>query len=355
VAHSEVTVDLKPVALDAMGGDNAPEATVAGAVRAAAQYRLPVLLVGDREALERELKKHAPVPGGVEVVHARTTIGMDESPGPALLRKRDSSIVVATDLVRDGKAAGVVSAGNSGAVMGAAALRLGLLPGLERPAIAMVMPNQRDGVILLDVGATVDTKPEHLCDFARIGSVYAHCLLHIEHPRVGLLNIGTEESKGNAVVKQASPLIQEAGLNFVGYVEGQDLALGEVEVVVCDGFVGNAILKAVEGYGELFWSMARSALSGSLRGRIGGWLLRPALRRVASKFDYATYGGALLVGVNGICVIGHGRSSPEAVANAVRMAGELAEQQVLEQLTSALRRRSEAAAASASVEKQLSG
>ncbi len=334
-----------PVALDAMGGDNAPEATVAGAVRAATQHGQAVLLVGDQPTLERELRKHAPVPGGIRVVHAPTTIGMEESPATALLRKRDSSIVVATDLVRDGKASGVVSAGNSGAAMGAATLRLGLLPGLERPAIAMVMPNCRDGIIMLDGGATVDTRPEHLCDFARVGSVYAHCLLHIEQPRVGLLNIGTEKSKGNAVVKQAFPLIREAGLNFVGYIEGQDIALGEVDVAVCDGFVGNAILKSVEGYGELFWSLAKSALSGSLRGRIGGWLLRPALRRVAMKFDYTAYGGALLVGVNGICVIGHGRSTPEAVANAVRVAGELAEQQVLDQLASALRRRSEAVAA----------
>ncbi len=335
---------MKPVALDAMGGDNAPEATVAGALRAVAQYSLPILLVGDRTALEHELRKHGPATDLIEIVEARTTIGMDESPGPALLRKRDSSIVVATDLVREGKASGVVSAGNSGAAMGAATVRLGLLPGLERPAIAMVMPNRRDGTILLDVGATIDTRPEHLCDFARIGSVYAHCLLHIEQPRVGLMNIGTEESKGNAVVKQAAPLIRDSGVNFVGYVEGQEIALGDVDVVVCDGFVGNAILKSVEGYGELFWTMARSALSGSFRARIGGLLLRPALRRVASKFDYATHGGALLVGVNGICVIGHGRSSPEAVASALRVAGELAGQQVIEQLTTALHVRSEAAA-----------
>ena len=330
---------MRPVALDAMGGDHAPEATVAGAVRAAAHYRVPILLVGDQASLERELKKHSPTPSGIDIVHAASVIGMDESPGPALLRKRDSSIIVAAELVKAGRASAVVSAGNSGAVMGAATLRLGLLPGVERPAIAMVMPNRRNGVIFLDGGATVDTRPEHLCDFARIGSVYAHCLLHIERPRVGLLNIGTEESKGNAVVKQAYPLVRDAGLNFVGYVEGEDIALGDVEVVVCDGFVGNAILKSVEGYGELFWSMAKDALSGSLRGKIGGWLLRPALRRVAAKFDYATHGGALLVGVDGICVIGHGRSSPEAVANAVRAAGELAEQKVIEQLSAALRQR----------------
>jgi len=327
---------LKPIALDAMGGDYAPEATVAGAVRAASRFGLPVLLVGDPPRITSELDKHAPLPGGIDIVAAATIIHMDESPGPALLRKRDSSIIVATDLVKEGRACGVVSVGNSGAAMGAATLRLGLLPGIERPAIAMVMPNRRNGVILLDAGATVDSRPEHLRDFARIGSVYAHCLLHIERPRVGLLNIGTEDSKGNALVKQAYPLLKESPINFIGHVEGEQIALGEVDVVVCDGFVGNAMLKAIEGFGELFWSIVKDSLHSGLRGRLGGWLLQPALRRIAHKLDYAAYGGALLVGVEGVCVIGHGRSSPDAVANALRVAGELAEQNVLEQLAESL-------------------
>ena len=324
---------MRFVALDAMGGDHAPEATVAGAVLAARKYKLPLLLTGDRERLKAELDKHAPVPAGIEIVHAGTVIDMHESPGPALLRKRDASVVVATELVKEGRAAAVVSIGNSGAAMGAATLRLGLIPGLERPAIAMAMPSREKGVMVLDVGATVDTRPEHLRDFALIGSVYARCLLHIERPRVGLLNIGVEESKGNALVKMAYPLIKQTPVDFIGYVEGEQIALGGVDVVVCDGFVGNAILKAIEGYGELFWSMFKNALQVGVRGRLGGWLLRPALRRVAAKLDYVTYGGALLVGVNGVCVIGHGRSSPDAVANALRVAAELADQGVVEQLT----------------------
>lgn len=320
------------VALDAMGGDHAPEATVAGAVLAARRFGISVLLTGDRALLQAELAKHSPAPPEIELVHAGSVIGMHESPGPALLRKRDASVVVATDLVKEGRAAAVVSVGNSGAAMGAAALRLGLLPGLERPAIAMAMPSREKGVMLLDVGATVDSKPEQLRDLALIGSVYARCLLHVERPRVGLLNIGVEESKGNTLVKLAHPLIKQTPVDFVGYVEGEQIALGGVDVVVCDGFVGNAILKAIEGYGELFWSMFREALQVGLRGRLGGWLLRPALRGVAAKLNYVTYGGALLVGVNGVCVIGHGRSSPDAVANALRVAAELAQQGVVEQL-----------------------
>jgi len=329
---------LRPVALDAMGGDHAPEATVAGAVRAAATGGVRVLLVGDEARLAPEVRKHDPGPEGIEIVHAPCTIGMEESPGPALLRKRDASIVVATDLVRDGRACAVVSAGNSGAAMGAATLRLGLLPGLDRPAIAMIMPTQGAGAILLDGGATVDSRPEHLRDFGLIGATYAECLLHLKRPRVGLLNIGTEDSKGNAAVKLAYPMLREAPINFVGYVEGQQIASGDVDVVVCDGFVGNALLKSIEGYAELFWGLVRNAAGSTLRSRLGAWLLRPALRQVAEKLDYASYGGALLVGVKGICVIGHGRSSPTAVSNAIRVAAELDEQSVVDHLTVAFAR-----------------
>jgi glycerol-3-phosphate acyltransferase PlsX len=317
-----------------MGGDHAPKATVAGAVRASREQGIAVTLVGDQARIQAELDKHGPAPHTVEVLHAPTTIGMDESPGTALLRKRDSSIVVATDLVKDGRACAVVSAGNSGAAMGAASLRLGMLPGVERPAIAMLLPSRRGSAVVLDVGATVDTRPEHLRDFARMGAVYAQVLLHVDRPRVGLLSIGTELSKGNTITKKAHPLLAQLPIQFVGNVEGQHIAQGDVEVVVCDGFVGNAILKSTEGYAELFWRMFQEGLGSSLRARVGAWLLRPAMNGFARKLDYASYGGALLVGVNGICVIGHGRSSPTAVVNAIRVASELAEQNVLDRLTS---------------------
>lgn len=323
---------MRPVALDAMGGDHAPEATVAGAVRAARESGIAVLLVGHRRELEERLEGHAPVPDQVEVVHAETTIGMEESPGPALLRKRDSSIFVAIDLVKEGRASAVVSMGNSGAAMGAATLRLGLVPGVDRPALAMVMPSRGGGVVVLDCGAVVDCRPQHLCDFAQMGSMYAHHLLHRDSPRVGLLSVGSEESKGNTVTKKAHPLLAKLPINFVGNVEGHEIAQGEVDVVVCDGFVGNAILKATEGYAELFWNMLKERLDVGWWRRVGAWLLRPTLHDISRQLNYASYGGALLVGVKGICIIGHGRSTPAAVSSALCMASRLADQGVVEEL-----------------------
>jgi glycerol-3-phosphate acyltransferase PlsX len=324
---------LKPVALDAMGGDEAPDTTVAGAVQAARESGLGVVLVGDQAAIEAELARHGPTPAGLEIAHAAATIEMDESPGAALLRKRDSSIMVAMNLVKEGAACGVVSAGNSGAVTGAAVLRLGMLPQVERPAIATVFPSRRSGVVVLDVGATVDCRPEHLVDFAHLGATYAKSLLAVENPRVGLLSIGEEPSKGNTLVKKAHALLKQSSLHFIGNIEGKELARGDVDVVVCDGFAGNILLKSVEGFAELFLSMLRERMGSGLRSSLGGWLLRPALKRMVGQLDYATYGGALLAGVNGIVVIGHGRSTAAAVANAIRVASDLARHRVVEELT----------------------
>ncbi len=323
---------MKPVALDAMGGDNAPRATVEGAVRAARTLQVSVLLVGDEAKLKAELDRHSPVPASIEIVHAGDAIGMEESPGVALLRRRDASIIVATNLVREGRASGVVSAGNSGAVMGAAALRLGMLPGVEKPAIAMILPHRQGSVVVLDGGATVDCRPEHLRDFAIMGSSYAHCLLHVDRPRVGLLSIGEEPSKGSAVTKKAHAILQESSLNFIGNVEGKEIALGAVDVVVCDGFVGNVVLKTIEGYAELFLGLMKEQLLSGWRHRLGAWLLKPGLRSIARQFNYASHGGALLVGVNGVCVIAHGRSSPEAIESAIRVAKDLATQGVVDEL-----------------------
>jgi len=328
---------LKPIALDAMGGDHAPQATVEGAVRAARSLNVPVLLVGDQAQLRTELDRHAPVPSGIEIVHAGDAIGMDESPGAALLRRRDASIIVAANLVKDGRASGVASAGNSGAVMGAAVLRLGMLPGVDRPAIAMILPNRHGSTVMLDGGATVDSRPEHLRDFAIMGSAYAHCLHHIERPRVGLLSIGEEPSKGSALSKGAFALLEKTPINFVGNVEGKEIALGAVDVVVCDGFVGNVVLKTIEGYSELFVGMMREQLTTSWRHRLGAWLLRKGLRSIADGLNYASHGGALLVGVNGVCVIGHGRSSPPAIESAIRVAKELANQDIVAEMAASFR------------------
>jgi glycerol-3-phosphate acyltransferase PlsX len=331
---------LTPVALDAMGGDHAPAAPVAGAVQAARRLDGKLLLVGDRAQIEAELARHGPVPSGLDIVPAGTSIGMDESPASALLRKRDASIMVAMDLVREGRAVGVVSAGNSGAVMGAAALRLRMLPGVDRPGIAMLLPARGGSIVVVDCGATVDPRPEHLVDFARMGSIYARCLFGIDRPRVGLLNIGEESSKGNALTKKTHELLSASSVSFVGNLEGQQIARGDAEVVVCDGFVGNVLLKAVEGYAELFWDMLKEHLSSGARSRLGALFLQPALRKWAKKLDYASYGGALLVGVNGICVIAHGRSTPAAIESAIRVARELAEHEVLATLVSSFGRRS---------------
>jgi phosphate acyltransferase len=316
-----------------MGGDYAPEATVKGALEAARESHIPILLVGDRKALEAELARQGGAPPGVEVVHAAETIAMDESPGPALLRKRDSSIMVAANLVREGRACALVSAGNSGAVTGAAVLRLGMLPHVERPAIATAFPSKKSRVVVLDVGATVDCTPANLVDFAYLGATFARSLLSVENPRIGLLSIGEEPSKGNAVVKKTHALLKETELNFIGNIEGKEIARGDLDVVVCDGFVGNVLLKSVEGAIELIWGMLRERLRSSLTSKLGAWLLKPGLRTLVHRLDYATYGGALLVGVNGIVVIGHGRSSSAAVANAVRVAHDLAGKGVVDELT----------------------
>jgi glycerol-3-phosphate acyltransferase PlsX len=321
-----------------MGGDDAPEVTVAGAVRATQTLGVRVLLVGDRTRVDAELARHPDAPAAIQVIHAEHVIGMDETPGPALLHKRGASIVIATDLIKEGRASAVVSAGNSGAAMGAAALRLGLLPGIDRPAIAMLLPSRTGAAVVLDGGATLDPRPENLRDFAWMGSIYAQSLLHIERPRVGLLNVGEEPTKGSALVKQTYALLKELPINFIGNIEGQHIAAGDVDVVVCDGFVGNAILKAIEGYAELFWTMLMERTGSDLRSRLGASLLRPALQGLARRFDYSAHGGALLAGVNGICVIAHGRSTPPAVENAIRVAKELSDQRVVEQLTSSSRR-----------------
>lgn len=322
------------VALDAMGGDNAPQATVAGAAQAARSLEVSVLLVGDERQVRAELGRRAALPAGLEIVHAGDAIGMDESPGAALLRKRDASIMVATNLVRENRAQAVVSAGNSGAVVGAAVLRLGMLPGVERPAIAMLLPNRHGTVVVLDGGANAEARPEHLRDFALMGSIYARCLLHKERPRVGLLNIGEEPSKGSALTKRAYALLSDSPINFIGNVEGKEVARGSVDAVVCDGFVGNVLLKAAEGYAELFVDMLKSRIAAGWRYRLGAWLLRPALRELTAQLDYASHGGALLVGVNGVVVIGHGRSSPAAIENAIRVGKELGEQNVVDELAS---------------------
>lgn len=313
---------LPRIALDAMGGDHAPDAIVKGALRAAEEGLAEIILVGDESRLAPLLEAAGAV-SRVRVVHAGEVIGMDEVPTLALRQKKDASIVVALRLVKDGAADAVVAAGSTGAAMAAALLTLGRISGIERPAIAVPLPTRTGPAVLLDVGATVDAKPAYLRQFAVMGAVYARVVLRRPTPRVGLFNIGEEETKGNEQALKAHALLKETpGLNFVGNVEGRDLPAGKADVVVCDGFVGNGLLKFAEGLAFLFVDLLKEELQGSLRGRLAGWLARPRLRRLRGRLDYAHYGGAPLLGVNGLCIISHGSSKAEAITSAVRVAAE---------------------------------
>ncbi len=310
------------IAVDAMGGDVGPPVTVEGAVAAAREYGLEVVLVGDTPTLERELARHRA--GGLPITlrHASQVVAMDEPPSQALRRKRDSSLRVAAELVRDGEAAAFVSAGNTGAAMAIAMFTLGVLPGVDRPAIAVVLPNLKARTILLDVGANVDPKPRHLVQYALMGHVYARDILGVATPRVGLLSVGEEEGKGNELVREVFKALEEMPLNFVGNVEGRDLYNGSVDVVVTDGFTGNVALKISESLADMILHLIREELTRTAVAKLGALLVRPAVRRFWRRVDYNELGGAPLLGINGACIISHGASPPRAVKNAIRVAAE---------------------------------
>ncbi|HKX16865.1 MAG TPA: phosphate acyltransferase PlsX [bacterium] len=315
------------VALDAMGGDHAPREIVAGAAEAVRDLDVEVILVGPAERLKDELR-HLPTPqrrpDALRIVDAPEVIGMAEAPAMALRRKRRSSIAVALDLVRRGEADAMVSAGNTGAVMAAALLTLRPIEGIDRPAIAAVLPTRRERgrVIMLDAGANVDCRPKHLLQFGVMGSVYAARVLGIESPRVGLLSNGEEDTKGNELVIRAAELLRRSGLRFIGNVEGRGVFAGDADVVVCDGFVGNVVLKFGEGLALGIFSLLREELSRGLLVRLGVALARPRLRALALRLDHTEYGGAPLLGVDGICIVSHGSSKAGAVRNAIGLAAE---------------------------------
>jgi glycerol-3-phosphate acyltransferase PlsX len=311
------------IAVDAMGGDYAPRAAIQGAWHSAVRDGVSVLLVGDRPRLERELARLGDSRGRIEIVHAEERIEMDEPP-TAVRKKRRSSLVLCAELVRDGQAKAMVSAGNTGAAMVAAKLFLGALPGVDRPALAAVFPNPRGRTVVLDVGANVDSKPEQLRQFAVMGHFYAQEVVGTTAPRIGLLSIGEEEAKGTDVTREVFRNLKSTGLNFIGNVEGRDVFNGEADVVVCDGFVGNVLLKSAESMAELIVSMMREELGRTMRTRLGGWLARPAFLSFKRRTDYAEYGAVPLLGVAGGCFIGHGRSNARAVRNAIRRAVEFA-------------------------------
>jgi glycerol-3-phosphate acyltransferase PlsX len=314
------------IAVDAMGGDFAPREIVAGAVRAAALESVSRLfLVGDKSALEAELAKARKVPASLEIRHASEVVAMDEHPAMAIRKKKDSSISRAMDMVKEGEADAFVSAGNTGACMVAATLKLRTIEGIERPAIATVMPTQKTPFILIDAGANTDCEPRFLQQFAVMGTIYAQEILGRADPVVGLMSIGGEDTKGNELSRAAFQLLSKSGLNFRGNVEGHDLFRGETDVVVCDGFVGNAALKICEGMAEAIGSMIKQEVKGSLMAKLAYLLARGAVNDIKKKLDYSEYGGAPLLGVDGVVIIGHGRSTAKAVKNAVRLAHEYAQ------------------------------
>jgi glycerol-3-phosphate acyltransferase PlsX len=323
------------IAVDAMGGDHGPAVVVEGAVAAVREFGASVVLVGDKTAIERELTRLGTT-SGVEIRHASQVVGMGESPSQALRRKRDSSLRIAAELVRDGEASAFVSAGNTGAAMAVAMFVVGVLRGVDRPAIAAVLPNLKGHSVLLDVGANVDPKPWHLFQFAVMGHVYARDILGIGRPRVGLLSVGEEEGKGNELTKEAYEQLKDSSLNFLGNVEGRDIYNGHCDVIVSDGFTGNVALKISESLAEMVGAMIREELMRDTRSRLAAALARPAFDRFKRRVDYAEMGGAPLLGIDGGSIICHGSSPVKAIKNAVRVAGEWAKAGLNEHIRAAL-------------------
>ena len=310
------------IAVDAMGGDLGPSVVVPGAIEAARQTGAKILLVGNEATLDGELNRLSPSGVDLEIVHAPEVACMDEKPSDILRRKKNASIQVACRLVRDGAAQGVVSAGHSGASVACGMFIMGRIPGVERPALASLLPTEKEPVVLLDVGATVDCKPYNIFQFGLMGDAFARDILNKESPRVGLLSIGEEEGKGNSQVKEAYELFKMAqNLNFSGNIEGRDLFTGEMDVAVCDGFVGNVALKLSEGLGlSLSRVLKRELLNSGFLPKLGSLLAKSAFRRFAKVVDYAEYGGAPLLGLQNISIVCHGRSNAKAICNATRMA-----------------------------------
>jgi phosphate acyltransferase len=322
------------IAIDAMGGDDGPRAIVDGALVAARHLQIGLLLAGDRATIEGELSRH---PGAaaldLQIIDTPESITMGESATAALRRKPRASIRVAADAVSSGEAAGMFSAGHTGASVMAALAAFGRLPGVDRPALATIIPTRRQPAVLLDSGATVECRPQHLVQFAVMGVAYARLALGCQSPRVGLLSVGEEESKGNDLTRDAHQLLKSAAINFVGNVEGQHVYAGDVDVIVCDGFTGNITLKISEGLVDAVEDLLHDELSSTFGTRVGYLLSRQAFRRFRKRVDASEYGGAPLLGLNGLCVVGHGRSSAKAVRNAVAMTARFVSQDLVGKLS----------------------
>src|SRR3954471_4479428 len=318
------------IAVDAMGSDKAPKPEIEGAILAARHYNVRVLLVGREEQLRAEMKLHpsaANLP--IELVNATEVIEMHEKAATAVRSKSDSSMRVGLRLVREGQAAGFITAGNTGAAMATAKMVLGTLPGVDRPALAAVFPSSKgSATILVDVGANVDCKPHNLEQFAVMGDMYSRSIFSIPRPRVGLLSVGEEESKGNDLTKDAYPLLKRLPINFVGNVEGRDLYNGNADVIVCDGFIGNVALKVSEGLVEAMRFLLKESLKSTISSQVGALLSKKAFSDFKKRLDYSEYGGAPLLGLKGVCIVGHGSSNANAIKNAIRVAAQFADTKI---------------------------
>ncbi len=331
--------DNPVIALDAMGGDNAPAAIVQGAVWAARDLGVRVALVGPKDAIEAELAKHKPTPDGVTVVHAPEVIGMDEEAARAARDKKESSIVVGIRLVKSGEAAAFVSAGNTGAVMAASIFYLNRIRGIERPSLAGLLPLSGKLTALLDVGANADAKPEYMVQWAQMGAAYMERVWKRKNPTVALLNIGEEDSKGSALAQEAFALLKASNVNFIGNLEGRDVPFAKADVVVTDGFTGNVVVKTMEGMADYVMGEIRTAIKSRPWYIAAGALLVPAFGQVRKKTDYREYGAGPLLGVNGLVFVGHGRSDAKAIYSALRVAREAARSGMLEAVREAAPKR----------------
>lgn len=329
------------IAADAMGGDKAPAPEVEGAIQAARDLGHRIMLVGDRDSICRCLEKHPAARSlPIEVVHADERITMDDHAAKAARTKKGSSMHACARLVAEGKADGFVSAGNTGACMAIAKMVLGKLPGVDRPALSGVFPTHKGTpVVVLDVGANVDCEAQMLAQFGLMGEIYSRLVLKVKHPRVGILSIGEEEHKGNALTRDATPLLKNLGLNFIGNVEGRDIFSGHADVIVCDGFVGNVALKVSEGLVEMIGNLLKESLKATVTRQIGFLLSRSAFREFKKRVDYSEIGGAPLLGVKGVCIICHGRSDANAIRNAIRIAADFASSNMNQRIEEELRTR----------------
>jgi phosphate acyltransferase len=320
-------VHMIKIAVDGMGSDSAPQSEVKGAVEAAKDLGVQIVLVGKEQMLRPLLKEMGGDGLPIEIQNATQAVTMDEQPVAAFRKKKDSSLRVAAELVRQGTACGLVSAGNTGAVMAISKMVIGVVPGVERPALAAILPSLAGHAVLLDVGANVSCKPHHLVQFAIMGHLLSRKIIGVPSPRIGLMSVGEEESKGTDLTKEVHRTLKESRLNFIGNVEGRDIYNGRADVVVCDGFTGNVALKTSEGLIEAMLKLLKDELSSNLQAMLGALLSQQSFKRLKKRLDYSEYGGAPLVGLRGVSIICHGRSGSKAIKNAIRVAKEFAENQ----------------------------